>query len=190
MKKTALLLGIIIFVMAGVAGATPFQSIAPISGSGYHINGGGSYSYAFDTPLSFTTPYDTLVSANLVLTGTPDDRFGSGSVTVGNTSFGALNPISTNGVVRTYSYDLTSLFTTWTGGNDNLPLLLRISDSHGNKDGFTLTSAAVYIEYSEPVILNKTPDQGSAPVPEPATLLLLGSGFAGLSFWGKKRTKV
>ena len=185
---TLLVMAVMVFAMVGGAGA--YSQSANNLGHGYYINGGApAYLYAFDTPTDFTVPSDTVNLANLVLTGDPDWLVGRSDITVAGEDFGSLDNyfVATHSGVNTYQIDLASLFANhWAGGNDNMPLTLKISQNgFGWLDGFTLLSATFNLDYTNKTDSPQPPD--NTPNPEPCTLLLLGSGLAGLAF--KKRNR-
>ena len=171
--------------LAGVANAALYTQSADNFTGSYYIDGGGSFSYTFRTPVDFSSPPDTLNLAYLLITGTPDSRMGTSAVQVNNVDYSSLDTyyVSSSGDVSTYKIDLASLLAVWTGGADNLPLSVSISH-HGRDDGFSLDSALLELNYT-----NSYPPPEDNPVPEPATLLLFGSGLVCVGAWGRKRNR-
>jgi hypothetical protein len=142
-----------------------------------------SYSYTHNTPGDLEVPYDTINSATLKIKATWVDgaRSGAGNdpVEVEGSLVGYLTP----GVGILFNqgteslFNVASVFASWTAGD-----LFNVKVSGVGSFGqgvINLCWSELKIDYTN----------GTAPVPEPATMLLLGSGLVGLAGWGRKKFK-
>ncbi|HEX4947430.1 MAG TPA: PEP-CTERM sorting domain-containing protein [Blastocatellia bacterium] len=100
-------------------------------------------------------------------------HFGGGDKLIG-TFIGSVFPVDANGIARyVLTYTITSgmgLFRGATGSGSEELLQNFATSAYTSKGSFTITIPG-----------------GTAPIPEPATLLILGSGLAGLAMRLRKR---
>jgi hypothetical protein len=163
-------------------------------------------SYTHNTPADFEVPYDTVNSASLTISGYwIDDN--NDEVAVEGTAVGFLTEggdyeepheighfqlvwhgwfPSLEWVVdgidpgfddpSVSTFDIASTFTSWTAGS---PIGVTITANGGLLDGLLKINTSTFeLDYEN----GTAPDNGTAPAPtpEPATMLLFGTGLAGL----------
>lgn len=203
MKKGLLLIVLMVFGWVGIASAVTYTEtldldvtlsegvIASLFTDGYHA-------YSHSTPADFEVPYDVVNSATLSIdaywvNGGNDPVYVEGSLAGNLTNGGSFENPSWDWSWSTWSYsvynpgydspattafDILSTFDVWANG-DTLDIIIQATqDAWYDFEGIlTLASSTLTLDY----------DNDVAPVPEPSTLLLLGSGLAGFALYRRKR---
>ena len=175
---------------AGFASALTFtdtQTLGVTIGEGpfARLLWGDSYSYQHATPSDFEVPWDIVSSATLDILGywidDNNDRVVVSGSTVGNLTPGGSYGWSWSSwswvswdSPSISTFDISSTFSSWSTGD---PLGITIVADGALFDGIIqLDTSTFTLGY----------DNNTAPVPEPTTILLMGTGLIGIAF-GRKR---
>lgn len=190
MKKFALLIAIIfMFSFTGIVNALIFtdaQILNVTIGEGpiAQTVWGNSYSYTHATPNDFEVPWDTVNSALLDISGYWVNG-NNDQVEILGSIIGTLTPGESYGGFWIWSwdtpsvstFDISSIFSLWSAED---PFSITITANGSFPDGIIqLDTSTFTLDYKNNV----------APVPEPATILLLSSGLAAFAGFGRRKIK-
>lgn len=180
MKRSLLLLFTLALLlgMVGVAGAITFTDTQWLFRS---YSGVGSDSWLHNTPPDFSTPLDTVNSATLdILAWLVDGN--NDYIEINGQAQGTLNSGSSGIFGLSWTgFDIGDAFATWTAG-DPLKVTLDYNEQGWSDWNFMIVKGSKFTLNYE-----NGPEPVSAPVPEPATILMLSTGLVGLAGLARKK---
>jgi len=196
-KLTVLLCSLaLVFSLTGIAGAISipscvgddcFKDVVRFGSCdlGLLLSGSGEYSWEHRTPSDFEVPFDTVQSATLEIFATFVNEDES-SVLAEGTLLGTLNNATwswSSWRIEGSSYNVAPIFSAgWTNG-DIFDVTLAYDEGFTRFFGCEIPGH-LYLASS---VLEICYENGTAPVPEPSTILLMGAGLLGLVAVGRRK---
>jgi hypothetical protein len=149
----------------------------------------GVFEWSHDLPNDFEIPYDTVNSSSLVITSRRAAEQNDILSVVNFEALGFLNATGNSPVTTTFDLGDLGVFTAgWVAGQ---PLMLSLSYNQGTGSSNTLTmvSSVFTLDYENIEGPGGPGPDPLTPVPEPTTMLLLGSGLIGLAAIGRRKLR-